>query len=292
MQRQIVLREVAARGTNFPAKARVSGAHFDFRAEPVEIAPEPLSPDVEPGATVSALVPEKRELPSIGPDHEVQVPVLIDVGNRESATLTFDRGSERARALEARRAILVVGGERALLVRHHEKIEIGVVIGVGELGAVPRVRNTRGEESRRDDVGPQSLAAGAPEEGVQLASFGGEEEIEASVAIEVGRIRTTGAAPRLEPEVDCALGEGAHTVVREQEGPRSVVDHDEVHVAIVVDVGEDGPEAPRGASVGTAFLRDIGEGPVSVVPIEPVGSSRSIPGSFRTSIPGGASAEA
>ncbi len=277
VKREVALGEVAARRADFTPQARVSRAHLHFRAESIEVAPKPLRADGEPRAPVSTVVPKERELASIRSDHEVQVAVGVDVGHGESSALALDRSGKRARPLVARGLVFVVRGESAVLIGHQKEIEVGVVVGVDELDAVSRSGNAGREEAGRNDVGPESGAAGAAEERIQLAPCRGEEEIEASVPIEVRRVRASSAASGLESEIERALGKGAHAVVREQKGTGAVIDHHEIDVAIVVDVGKDGPEAPRLAAVGAALLRDLRERAVGIVSIEPIRSSRVDP---------------
>ena len=152
------------------------------------------------------------------------------------------------------------------------------MVGVEEGDPVPSPGNAGAQQERGPDVRRKPVGSGSPKQHVQRAALGGEQQVKEAVPVVVGSRGSPHPRRRLDAPSRRALGERSDAIVRKDLDRTAVIHHQEVHVPIVIPVGEQRKEAAPRRAVGPGLDGHIRETPVPVVPIEAVRGPRKIVG--------------
>ncbi len=295
MGREVVLGEIAAAGAHLARLAPAAGVHRH---------PGPDAEAVAAGGLLQAKADPvvARRLPVLEQgggvvdvaDHEVEVPVAVEVAHGQAAARLLDQEAGPGGIRHVPELPAFVEEELVLLpeglVKLGEAADVGIDVAVGdeevqpavevgvEEGDAPahRLEAGRGQARGAAHVLEEPVAQ-VPVEGLGVVGEGGEHEVQPAVVVVVAGVHPH---PRLGPplrvdgdaaqEAD-ALEPAVPAVVVEEVGGR-VVGHEEVDPAVVVVVGGEDAEAVAPRRVREAVgVGGFHEGAVAAVLEEQVG---------------------
>ena len=150
------------------------------------------------------------------------------------------------------------------------------MVGIDEGDPVAGPGDAGPQQEGGPDVRRKPVGSGSPEQHVQRASLGREQQVEETVPVVVGGRGSPHPPGRLDAPGLRTLGERADPIVREDLHRTPVVHHQEVHVPVVVPVGEQREETAPRPAVRPGLRGDVREASVPVVSVETVRSSRKI----------------
>ena len=231
-----LLGEVAVPDSRLPALEIGAGVDLHLGPRPGPVGMEPLEIDPEPGIQVAALVAQDRRPFAVARQHQVGVPIRVQVRRDRSPPLGGRHLVEPRRGGGVGEAALPVVPQEPEPLPRDEKVQVAVVV-------VIEGRGSQGPRFRADSLpGLEPLPLTVPEPPACR-----EKEVGPPVAVQIREGRTVPQPVLRETRLLPQDGIGADPVVAEDHLRARGRGDDEVHVPVVVQIAEGHGDGGEGA---------------------------------------------